>query len=960
MKKLYVMLVTTLLAFASCSEERMLDEAKGSYGAITASIEQGSTKSRLMVQPDNSLEWTEGDVIKVLISNGDSYKYKNTGNDTFVPLDQPVPDNITNEDVVGVLYEGYDDVCGGVSGNKLETALAKNVNLQEFSENTIYLPMWGKWDNGHISFKHLAGILRVNLTNLPEGYDMLSLVASNPIVGTAEVEDITVDSPVLVVNESGEKLVNIKFAKTTESSKEKTLYIPLPVGNYASIKVIVSKYDENLPEGEFVEPLTLANWKNKTVERATIYTGSIEYTEVSDIEGLNTALNNVTEDNMNAHIVVEEISANASAVEVPEVTNSNVTLDFNAVAADASSLQIKSGEGESVASSQNIAVNVGNEDSEALDLTLETPKATVQLGAGNFSTITATTATNTLIINGGVKIERLVILGGNVLIEAGVRIGQIENSGNGTINYIVRTEAGLVKAFEDGGKYQAYDDIKITNTSGVKVGNGKSVVLDLNYKTIAADGDAFVVESGSTLTLNGNGYVNAGNTEGSWVAVWANGGSVTINDGKYHVGLDNNDSNSCIYAKNGGQVTINGGEFSHAIPVSGNNYGMPLQVNNNTDGLITVNAGVFVLDNDRYYEEQDKTAGKIVVNADEVKDKDHKKIIVTDAYGSSIIIKNVQLSDALYKLYGDVYYITIQPTGYAKMRESEVLSITELSFDAYYNEFQGRITTLEGIEYFENLERLECRNPSMESCDLSKNVKLREFAVQNTFGLDSLDFSHNPEIQCLYLNYNHGLSYLNLEGCTKLNNLQLFGSALTSLYIPNKNVMNNLLFGGSLRLNPADFPNLTGLGCEGLGLTDLDTFIPDPMKSRLYYLSFDSNEVETLDLSKYPNLQFLTCGNNLIGELDLAKTPRLVSLSCYGNKIDTLDISSNLGLNDIFCGYQKDNINLTLKLTPNQKRILVDSNANFNPAQENVTLKIVNGFALEQFEYEEEGAFVNN
>ena len=40
MKKLYVMLVTILLAFASCSEERMLDEAKGSYGAITASIEQ--------------------------------------------------------------------------------------------------------------------------------------------------------------------------------------------------------------------------------------------------------------------------------------------------------------------------------------------------------------------------------------------------------------------------------------------------------------------------------------------------------------------------------------------------------------------------------------------------------------------------------------------------------------------------------------------------------------------------------------------------------------------------------------------------------------------------------------------------------------------------------------------------------------------------------------------------------
>lgn len=148
-------------------------------------------------------------------------------------------------------------------------------------------------------------------------------------------------------------------------------------------------------------------------------------------------------------------------------------------------------------------------------------------------------------------------------------------------------------------------------------------------------------------------FVKAGNTIGSWTAVCANGGKVTINDGNYTVGLNNGNSNSCVYVKNGGQVTINGGEYSHEIPASGNNYGMPLQIeDNDTEGKITVNGGVFVLDNGRYYEEKDKA--QITFTATET--INNGKAIISGAFGKTIIIENTQLSDALYKLYGDVYY----------------------------------------------------------------------------------------------------------------------------------------------------------------------------------------------------------------------------------------------------------------------------------------------------------------
>ena len=306
----------------------------------------------------------------------------------------------------------------------------------------------------------------------------------------------------------------------------------------------------------------------------------------------------------------------------------------------------------------------------------------------------------------------------------------------------------------------------------------------------------------------------------------------------------------------------------------------------------------------------------------------------------TITIKNTELSDALYKLYGDVYSITINSDGYAEMHESEVLAITELNLDSYeYEPYNGQITTLDGIEHFVNLEYLECRNFGLTSCDVSKNVALKVFAAQGTKNLTSLDFSNNPEIEALYLNGNNGLTSLNLTGCTKLYNLQLFGSALTSLDIPNKNAMQNLLFGGSLILNPADFPNLTGLGCENTDLTDLDSFIPDAIKANLGHLFVSNNQITSIELSKYPNLKYLDCGANQIEALDLTNASSLTSLFCSNNKITSLDITKLDNLDSLGCGSQKNETVLTLTLTESQKSTW-DNEWSANWGNENVKVVV--------------------
>ena len=72
-----------------------------------------------------------------------------------------------------------------------------------------------------------------------------------------------------------------------------------------------------------------------------------------------------------------------------------------------------------------------------------------------------------------------------------------------------------------------------------------------------SDSYAFWVKEGAELTIEGEGEVVAQEAVYS-MAVWANGGKVTIKGGKFY---NNGDNSDLIYASNGSQVEIFGGEF---------------------------------------------------------------------------------------------------------------------------------------------------------------------------------------------------------------------------------------------------------------------------------------------------------------------------------------------------------------------------------------------------------------
>ena len=122
---------------------------------------------------------------------------------------------------------------------------------------------------------------------------------------------------------------------------------------------------------------------------------------------------------------------------------------------------------------------------------------------------------------------------------------------------------------ENGGSVVLEDNVNLMNSI---VLSGVNSVVDLNDSTIQAgvftenngaitngsdDSYVFWVKNGSNLIINGNGVVKSQPAKYS-MAVWAQGGTVTINGGTYKNAGEGSD---LIYASNGGKVYIYGGEF---------------------------------------------------------------------------------------------------------------------------------------------------------------------------------------------------------------------------------------------------------------------------------------------------------------------------------------------------------------------------------------------------------------
>lgn len=252
---------------------------------------------------------------------------------------------------------------------------------------------------------------------------------------------------------------------------------------------------------------------------------------------------------------------------------------------------------------------------EMNSLTANLPQTTINVVTGSLiHTATITSAPGTFVIEQNAKVENLIILGGGVKIEGTVGDADITTGGatvtfattaeiTGTVNVNdgavviedgatvneneggelnvsinatvddnsttpvdmerfgeIASQAALETALAGGGEFTVAADIVINKS--MVVPTGKTVVLDMNGKTLSNTEDiwkgsdwSMISVRGGNLTIKGNGTLQAKENDEYAVDVQC-GGSLTIVDGTFVGNI------TSVYIEDEGSVEILGGTFS--------------------------------------------------------------------------------------------------------------------------------------------------------------------------------------------------------------------------------------------------------------------------------------------------------------------------------------------------------------------------------------------------------------
>ena len=324
------------------------------------------------------------------------------------------------------------------------------------------------------------------------------------------------------------------------------------------------------------------------------------------------------------------------------------------------------------------------------------------------------------------------------------------------------------------------------------------------------------------------------------------------------------------------------------------------------------------------------------------------------------IVQGIDIADAKFKQYLIENFDT---DGDGNISTVEAEAVTEMNCSG------KDIESLSGLEFFINLETLNCNNNLLTGIDLSKNILLTTFSCDSNM-IDSLGLAKNVLLKTLSCSTNE-LTKLDITNNTGLAEFNCSSNKLTEIDI-SKNTSLIMIDCSNNELTDLDISisrALTSLICSGNNLTVLDV---SKNTSLLKLDSRDNKSLEKISLAKnqtipdllydesttvleypseekklvsIPDLKFkaylveffdtdkdgeisenealevkeIRCDNKGISSMTgLSSFINLEILSCGRNEISTIDISGNLKLKEFDCSNNpistinvSKNINLT-------------------------------------------------
>lgn len=652
---------TTLLA--GCSNEDDFG-TKVTNGMLRATMESNASgMARAGFDASGAFYWSEGDRLGVTTQDGTGFTALTLVEGGAGQATASFSGNMTGT-IAGYAAYPYNE------GHSISTADGGTTTLtynfpKEYSYTKVdadyqtetkgkgnsYNPaMWGKIENSNVALKHLGGVFCIKFAKLPMGDNLkLTFTADQKIAGKYTVT-LSGDAPKLEVTstaDDSEKTVSIAFSNNVENTSG-TFYIPVPTGSYTNVRVKILNGTEELAN-VFGGNYTIArrDLKKLSIANGTITGG--EAKTVSSVSDVAKALGENT-----AVTVSGEVSGTDNKIEVPvaQSPETPISIAFQNVASGAKiDFEDNASSGSGTSSSvkdMTIALPEIESAEGAPVVNVNMPNTTVTLSSNGGSTTireaTASTAENTLVVDAGVTITKLIVKKGNVRLKKGATITALERhadysnvvkvfvesgagypdlSGDANFEVVDAAVAEMEAVAKAGGNFILEQDVTLFRPLVVE----GALVLDLNGHSIKAKStgleqvlktkDAVVlVRRGAHLTVNdnsnGKGSIDYNGVESVYTALKLTDGDdgasgdvakLTVNGGtlkgSYYGICGNGDRHETEVVINGGTITAANAEEGTAIyypqdgllTVNGGTVSAPTGIEMRS-GTLTVNAGV--------------------------------------------------------------------------------------------------------------------------------------------------------------------------------------------------------------------------------------------------------------------------------------------------------------------------------------------------------------------------------
>ena len=220
----------------------------------------------------------------------------------------------------------------------------------------------------------------------------------------------------------------------------------------------------------------------------------------------------------------------------------------------------------------------------------------------------------------------------------------------------------------------------------------------------------------------------------------------------------------------------------------------------------------------------------------------------------------------------------------------DYLSKTELDAIKEISVGEKGITNLQGINFFPNLEKLNCNNNQLTTLNVKSNLNLKQLDCSEN-QLTELNVWENDQLTKLDCDYNQ-LTSLDLQYNTELQLLSCHKNNLTSLNVSKNTALKNL-YCSENQLSSLDVSKNTALEvliCYNNQLSSLGS-LGVSQNAALWRLNCSGNRLTSLDVSQNAALKELYCYKNQLTELNVSGNPVLWYLDCGQNSLTSLDVS---------------------------------------------------------------------